>query len=451
MKLQKTQIILVGTLGALLLVLMSYAYSLAAAPIPESADPTQLSAATDFGIGLPVIFYSIIPTSTPPAPGTTKKTLFCSNAQKSIPDNDPTGVSSTIIIDDPRYMADLDIRLDIDHSWVGDLSVKLAHQESGTNIELIHRPGSPPGSTEQGCRLNNIKSILDDDVSLPVENECSGYPSAIGITNYIEVAIAGSYLPNQQLSSFDGEFAAGNWTLNVSDLAPHDSGKLQQWCIAVELSETSQVPEPPPPPAGLPKSAQVNGVTGQGQGLNLDCESRSAVDWANYFNIHINEYEFFYGLPLSDNPNKGFVGNVNGVWGQIPPADYGVHAEPIAKRLRQYGLPADAEQNITWNRLKAEIAAGRPVIVWILGSGAPRYYYGDNYAYDYIVNGIPEYHISGDGELSTVARFEHTVVLTGYTQDSVSFLNGGTIYQKPLKQFLESWSALGNMAVIYQP
>jgi hypothetical protein len=43
------------------------------------------------------------------------------------------------------------------------------------------------------------------------------------------------------------------------------------------------------------------------------------------------------------------------------------------------------------------------------------------------------------------------VILTGYTQDSVYYLNGGTIYQKDLKQFLESWSALGNMAVIWQP
>jgi uncharacterized protein YvpB len=178
--------------------------------------------------------------------------------------------------------------------------------------------------------------------------------------------------------------------------------------------------------------------------LPLDCESRSAVDWARFFGFYINEYEFFNGLPPSDNPDQGFVGNVWGTWGQIPPAAYGVHAEPIAKRLRQYGLTqADAQQYLTWNHLKAEIAAGRPVIVWILGSG----YSG----YEYVVPGIPIYYQSIDGHISTVARFEHTVILTGYDQDSVTYLNGANIYQKSLEEFLQSWSALGNMAVVYQP
>jgi uncharacterized protein YvpB len=113
--------------------------------------------------------------------------------------------------------------------------------------------------------------------------------------------------------------------------------------------------------------------------------------------------------------------------------------------LRQYGLPADAQQYLSWNHLKAEIAFGRPVIVWILGSGS-------SYpSYEYVVNGIPVYYRSSDGYISTVARFEHTVVVTGYDQDNVYYLNGGGITSKSTQQFLESWSALGNMAVVYQP
>jgi uncharacterized protein YvpB len=293
--------------------------------------------------------------------------------------------------------------------------------------------------------VDNIKAILDDDVSLPVENECSSYPAAIETNKYIEAAIAGSYVPNQPLAQFDGGYIAGSWTLTISDMFPSDSGRVNQWCMAVELINNPEVIPTPLPPTGLSKQAQINGVSGQSQGLPLDCESRSAVDWANYFGAGINEYEFFYGIPKSDNPNQGFVGNVYGTWGQIPPLPYGVHAEPIAKRLRQYGIPADAQQYLTWNHLKAELSSSRPVIVWILGSFSSRI------DYDYVVNGIPEYYQSQDGTLSTVARYEHTVVLTGYTQDSVSYLNGGTIYKKDLKQFLESWSALGNMAIVYQP
>jgi uncharacterized protein YvpB len=77
---------------------------------------------------------------------------------------------------------------------------------------------------------------------------------------------------------------------------------------------------------------------------------------------------------------------------------------------------------------------------------------GSKYAgYEYVVNGIPEYYRPKEGNNAVVARYEHTVIVTGYTEDSVSYLNGGNIYQKDSNQFLESWSALGNMAITMQP
>jgi len=160
------------------------------------------------------------------------------------------------------------------------------------------------------------------------------------------------------------------------------------------------------------------------------------VDWAKYFGYSIGEISFFNNLPRSANPDKGFVGNVYGNWGNIPPNDYGVHAEPVAALLRQYGLNAYAHQRLSWLELKAEIAAGKPVIVWIAGS---------------VVNGMPVYYTPPDGLHTVVARYEHTVVVTGYTQNNVYYLNGDTIYSKSTAQFLDSWSALGNMAITTQP
>jgi len=104
----------------------------------------------------------------------------------------------------------------------------------------------------------------------------------------------------------------------------------------------------------------------------LDCESRSAVDWAAYLGQHINELTFFNRLPKSDNPDKGFVGNVYGAWGQIPPNPYGVHAEPVAALLRDYGLQAYAHRPLRWEQLQAEIAAeiavslGDPVAIQLI-------------------------------------------------------------------------------------
>lgn len=419
---------------------LSWIGSAAAQSDPESEDQTQ-QAGMNYTLSMPLVFRPPAPPPVPPIEGT-NKTLFCSNVAQDIPDGSPDGLISSLRIEDPRFIADLDVRLDIDHTWVGDLVVTLHHEESARFIELVNRPGVP-GINNKGCKLNNVRAILDDDVSLPVEDECSSYPAAVSINSYIEAAIAGSYFPDQPLSTFDADAIAGTWILNVSDMSQYDKGRINQWCLAAKLIDTPDVPPADPPPTGLPKQASISGVTGQGQSLPLDCESRSAVDWARYFGWNINEFDFFNGLPATDNPDSGFVGDVWGTWGQIPPHPYGVHAEPIAKRLRQYGLPADAQQNITWNHLKKEIAEGDPVIVWILGS--------HHSGYDYVVNGIPVYYQSADGYISTVARYEHTVVLTGYTQDSVTYLNGGNLIQKSLNQFLESWSALGNMAVVFQP
>jgi subtilisin-like proprotein convertase family protein/uncharacterized protein YvpB len=372
---------------------------------------------------------TVTPTSIPEDP--LSRILICDNLDKDIPDNNLEGVSSIITIDDPRYINDLDVRLDINHSWIGDLVVNLTHQESGKTINLIDRPGFPEDSN--ACKLPNIVGILDDDISLPAENECSTSPAAI----------SGIYLPNQNLSSFDQESLTGNWVITIADLIQYDTGNLDGWCLFASISESPIPPTPPPPVDSLPDSAILSGVTGQRQSLPLDCESRSAVDWARYFGVTVSELDFFYNLPESDNPDFGFVGDVFGQWGQIPPDPYGVHAEPVANLLRQYGLGAVAHRPLSWDQLRSEIAQGRPVIAWIVGN------YDGNY--EYVVNGIPEFYNPTEGFPMVVASFEHTIIITGYTPDKVYYLNGANIYQKDINQFLESWSALGNMAITAQP
>jgi uncharacterized protein YvpB len=63
----------------------------------------------------------------------------------------------------------------------------------------------------------------------------------------------------------------------------------------------------------------------------------------------------------------GFVGSVYGTWGQTPPKPYGVHARPITKLLRAYGLIAEARRGMLLTDLKIEISNGRPVIAWVVG------------------------------------------------------------------------------------
>ena len=199
-----------------------------------------------------------------------------------------------------------------------------------------------------------------------------------------------------------------------------------------------------PAPNGLllPTQAASAGVTGRqlhlvgrDQSLPLSCEARSAADWAGYFGVAIEELEFQARLPRSDDPELGFVGNADDARGQLPPASYGVHARPVAALLNEYGLRAQARRGLTWDVLRAEIDAGRPVIVWVVG-----------HVWD---NGIPvRYTAQSSGNTSNVARYEHTVIVTGYDAHDVIVLDGVRSYTRPLAQFLRSWSILGNLAVI---
>lgn len=372
---------------------------------------------------LPLINLQPSPTATTPPPPP-ETVLYCNAPYASIPDYPADGVTSSIDIGDPRFIQDLNVRLEIGHPWVSDLTVQLTHEETGRTVTLIDRPGLP--ANPPGCSQDHIGAILDDEFSLPVENECSASPAAI----------AGIFTPNEPLSGFDSESLAGRWTLRVIDNAETDTGILKTWCMEARIGGPDPDPNPDPIP-GLPPRARIYNISGQPQALPLDCESRVAVDWARYFGYHIGEFDFFENLPKSDNPDAGFVGDVYGVWGQIPPYPYGVHAEPVAALLRAYGVPAYAHRPLRWDELKTEIAAGRPVYVWTIGAASS--------------NEVPIYYTSSDGHRTIVAHYEHVVIVVGYTESEVIIMDGGTFKTRSIQQFLGSWSALGNMAILSHP
>jgi len=184
---------------------------------------------------------------------------------------------------------------------------------------------------------------------------------------------------------------------------------------------------------GLPASASISGVVGYAQSYSLTCESRSAVDWARYFGKSIKEMDFQADLPVSDNPEIGFVGPIDGLTGQIPPYPYGVHAGPVASLLRDYGLEATAVKGYSFEKLKKQIANGNPVIVWVVGN----VWYGE-----------PVNYTASDGSTVTVAHFEHTAIVIGYDEWGVTLVDNDLVYWRKTSTFLDSWGVLGNMAII---
>lgn len=208
---------------------------------------------------------------------------------------------------------------------------------------------------------------------------------------------------------------------------------LRQPCLWLIFTAALLAPMPARA-ADLPPSAALGGISGHPQLLSLDCEARSAADWAAFFGTAVDELTFFDALPKTDNPNTGFVGNVSDAPGNLPPRGYGVYPPPVAALLTSSGMAAAARAGMTETELQSEIAAGRPVIVW--------YIYGFRTApvYTYTAN---------DGAAYIAASFEHTGIVIGYDPASYTVVDAftGLPHWVNRTQFLNSWAVLGNLAI----
>jgi subtilisin-like proprotein convertase family protein len=147
---------------------------------------------------------------------------------KSIPDNTPSGVSSTLLVGEAGIVKDVDIRIaSLTHTFDGDLVIKLT-SPTGTSVVLARNVG--------GSGLNFTNTVFDDEAA-----------SIIGDGN--SAPFTGSFRPNtDQLSRFDDEPQQGTWTLNVADVANDDVGTLNSWGPDIAPATCSYVPPPPPPP-----------------------------------------------------------------------------------------------------------------------------------------------------------------------------------------------------------
>ncbi len=132
---------------------------------------------------------------------------FSQTANDSIPDNDPNGVSSTINISNSFTISDLNLHVDISHTYIQDLRIKLTSPQ-GTEVYVWDR----------NCGgQDNINITFDDEASNTID--CNN-------------ADAGNaYQPTNPLSAFDGENAQGTWTLTVSDHYNQDTGILNSWTL----------------------------------------------------------------------------------------------------------------------------------------------------------------------------------------------------------------------------
>ncbi len=143
---------------------------------------------------------------------------YCDAPALAIPDNDANGISSTITVPTNNTIDDLDIDIDLSHTWVGDVIITIEHL--GVTATILDRPGFT--GTGNGCSEDDIDAVFDDEGTAAAETMCN-----------TGTAISGNVIPNSTLSVFDGLSSAGVWTITVSDNAGQDLGTLNEWCLDI--------------------------------------------------------------------------------------------------------------------------------------------------------------------------------------------------------------------------
>ena len=131
-----------------------------------------------------------------------------------IPDSNPTGVRSAVSVTSPYDVLDVDVLVNITHTYDGDLDIELIGP-NGVSVELTSDNG--------GTGENFIDTLFDDEAAQSITEGSAPF--------------TGSYRPEQPLSTLDGIPAAGNWTLWVVDDAGVDLGTLNSWQLQLKVNE----------------------------------------------------------------------------------------------------------------------------------------------------------------------------------------------------------------------
>jgi subtilisin-like proprotein convertase family protein len=118
---------------------------------------------------------------------------------------------STINVGANERVADVNVRVNLTHTWDADLVLTLVAPD-GTQIRLVNRRG--------GSGDNFTNTVFDDEAATPITSGSAPF--------------TGSFRPETALSGLDGKLATGNWQLWADDLALLNAGVLNNWSLTFE-------------------------------------------------------------------------------------------------------------------------------------------------------------------------------------------------------------------------
>jgi hypothetical protein len=173
-------------------------------------------------------------------------TFTGSGAGFTIPDNNPTGASSDIVVTDNFSSSDITVTLTtLNHTFIGDLIATLTKVDTGTTVSLfnrIGRVGTGLGDSSNFSGTYRFNDAFSGDIWVVAAGGNSTFNVPGG--DYYPTAVdSGVIVPI--LPAFAGASSAGTWRLTISDNAVIDTGSLGSWTLnLVGASSPTAVPEP---------------------------------------------------------------------------------------------------------------------------------------------------------------------------------------------------------------
>ncbi|PHQ57622.1 MAG: hypothetical protein COC16_00430 [Lutibacter sp.] len=128
----------------------------------------------------------------------------------NIPDNTTSGVTSKINITKNKTITDINVKVNITHPWIGDLTLTLISPH-GTSVILV------ASRIDEGDDYTN--TVFDDDAIAEIS---SGTAPFMGL-----------FTPQGSLSDFNKEESYGEWVLKVVDSGPEDIGQIDNWSLEI--------------------------------------------------------------------------------------------------------------------------------------------------------------------------------------------------------------------------
>lgn len=139
----------------------------------------------------------------------------------AIPDNNSAPFTRTIFVQDSGPIKDMQLNMNINHTWVGDLVVNLRHVESNTSAVVFNRPGFSGTGFGFSSDLAGNYSFADF---------FAGSFETAAATNPVA---QGNYRPEGNFGVFDGLNKFGTWEISISDNAAADLGTLNSWSLVI--------------------------------------------------------------------------------------------------------------------------------------------------------------------------------------------------------------------------